>query len=180
MPHVLVSIIAIPFAVAAAALLLPARWAGRLALVAPAAVLALALTLWQGLVGDAPTVYAIPWFPSLGISADLRLDRLGLFFVLLIGGIGLGVVQYARYYLGEDAKGPFWAALLAFTGAMLGIVLSDSLLLLFVFWELTTITSALLIGMHWEDAEARRGAVQAFLVTGAGGLAMLAGIVLLA
>lgn len=180
MPHVLVSIIAIPFAVAAAALLLPARWAGRLALVAPAAVLALALPLWQGLVGDAPTVYAIPWFPSLGISADLRLDRLGLFFVLLIGGIGLGVVQYGRYYLGEDAKGPFWAALLAFTGAMLGIVLSDSLLLLFVFWELTTITSALLIGMHWEDAEARRGAVQAFLVTGAGGLAMLAGIVLLA
>jgi NADH:ubiquinone oxidoreductase subunit 5 (subunit L)/multisubunit Na+/H+ antiporter MnhA subunit/multisubunit Na+/H+ antiporter MnhB subunit len=179
MLQTLVSIIAVPFAVAAVVLFLSPRWAGRVALLAPAVVLALALPLWPEAASGDATLVPIPWFPSLGINADLRLDRLGAFFVLLIGGIGLGVVQYARFYLGEKGKASFWAMLLAFMGAMLGIVLSDSLILLFVFWELTTITSALLIGMDFEEAEGRRGAVQAFLVTGGGGLAMLAGIVLL-
>ena len=172
-------IIGMPFALSALALLLPGRWAGRLALLAPAAVLGLALPLWGRVAGGEVLLFGVPWFPSLGMNADLRLDRLGAFFVLLIGGIGLGVVQYARHYLGEKGTPGFWATLLGFMGAMLGIVLSDSLVLLFVFWELTTISSALLIGMQHDDAEARRGALQAFLVTGAGGLALLAGIVLL-
>lgn len=175
----LVLIIAVPFAVAVLALLLPWRWAGRVALVAPATVLALALPHWPDVARGAVHLVPVEWFPTLGMTASLRVDRLGLFFVLLISGIGLAVVQYARHYLGEKGKPPFWAALLAFMGAMLGIVLSDSLVLLFVFWELTTITSALLIGMDFDQEEARRGAVQAFLVTGAGGLALLAGIVLL-
>lgn len=175
----LVAIVAIPFGVALLALLLPARWAGRLALVAPAAVLTVGVPLWAESTAGGVRVVPIEWFPTLGITAGLRVDRLGAFFVLLVAGIGLGVVQYARHYLAEKGTPAFWAALLSFMGAMLGIVLSDSLVLLFVFWELTTITSALLIGMDHEQEEARRGAVQAFLVTGAGGLALLAGIVLL-
>jgi multicomponent K+:H+ antiporter subunit A len=176
----LLLIIGIPFAVAALVLVAPHRWAGRLSLLAPAAVVALGVPLWMQVSGTGAAVILVPveWFPSLGITASMRVDRLGAFFVLLVGAVGLGVVQYSRHYLGEG-KAPFWAALLAFMGSMLGIVLADSLVLLFVFWELTTITSALLIGMDFSDPAARRGAIQAFLVTGAGGLALLAGIVIL-
>ncbi|WP_437732067.1 hydrogen gas-evolving membrane-bound hydrogenase subunit E [Sorangium sp. So ce1335] len=169
----------IPFALAAAVLPLPSRWAGRVALLAPASVLLLALPLWRFAAAGGASRLSIPWLPSLGINADLRLDHPGAFFVLLIGGIGLAIAQYARHYLKEKGNGRFWALFLAFMGSMLGLVLSDSLVLLFVFWELTTVTSALLIGMDIEDAAARRGAVQAFLVTGGGGLALLAGVILL-
>ncbi|MBA4156660.1 MAG: DUF4040 domain-containing protein [Gemmatimonadetes bacterium] len=182
MLHSLVLIIGTPFLVAALALLVAQRsvdWAGRLALLAPATVILFGIPLWQAVGAGGLIVYPLDWFPSLGFSANLRVDRLGAFFVLLIGIVGLGVVQYSRHYLGPKATGGFWGLLLAFMGSMLGIVLSDSLLLLFVFWELTTITSALLIGLDFHDAKARRGAIQAFLVTGLGGLALLAGIVLL-
>jgi multicomponent K+:H+ antiporter subunit A len=178
----LVSIIGIPFLIAGLALVIgrwSVSWTGRLALLAPALVLVLGLPLWWEVAAGAQILVPLRWFPTLGLSASLRVDRLGVFFVLLIGGIGLGIVQYSRYYLGPKATGGFWAMLLAFMGSMLGIVLADSLLLLFVFWEMTTITSALLIGLDFEKAEARRGAIQAFLVTGLGGLAMLAGIALL-
>ena len=104
----------------------------------------------------------VHWLPSVGMTADLRLDRFGVFFVLLIAGVGLGVVQYSRAYLGPKGTPRYWASLLAFMGAMIGVVLSDSLVLLFVFWELTTIASALLIGMDFSDPEARTGAVRAF------------------
>ncbi|WP_437875597.1 hydrogen gas-evolving membrane-bound hydrogenase subunit E [Sorangium sp. So ce513] len=169
----------IPFALAAVVLPLPSRWAGRVALLAPASVLVLALPLWRFAAAGGSSRLSFPWLPSLGINADLRLDHPGAFFVLLIGAIGLAIAQYARRYLKEKGNGRFWAVLLAFMGSMLGLVLSDSLVLLYVFWELTTVTSALLIGMDIEDAAARRGAVQAFLVTGGGGLAMLAGVILL-
>ncbi|HEV2129919.1 MAG TPA: hydrogen gas-evolving membrane-bound hydrogenase subunit E [Longimicrobiaceae bacterium] len=175
-------IIGTPFVVALLALLLgrdghPAG--GWAALIAPAVVTLLGIGLWRQVGAGGLIVVPLEWFPSLGISANLRVDRLGAFFVLLIGIIGLGIVQYSRYYLGEKATGGFWGLLLSFMGSMLGIVLSDSLILLFVFWEMTTITSALLIGMGFEEEEARHGAIQAFLVTGAGGLALLGGIVLL-
>ncbi|MGK4002129.1 hydrogen gas-evolving membrane-bound hydrogenase subunit E [Sorangium sp. So ce1036] len=169
----------LPLALAAAVLPLPARWAGRVALLAPAAVLFLGLPLWPAAAAGGSARLSMPWLPALGINADLRLDHLGAFFVLLIGGIGLAVVQYARHYLKDRGSGRFWAAMLAFMGSMLGLVLSDSLVLLFVFWELTTVTSALLIGMDFEQADARRGAVQALLVTSGGGLALLAGAILL-
>jgi multicomponent K+:H+ antiporter subunit A len=174
----LVAIIGVPLALAAVVLALPRVWAGRVALLAPATGLVLGLSLWQEVLATERTIVAVPWFPTLGLTANLVVDRLGVFFVLLIAGIGLAVVQFSRHYLAEKATPGFWALLLAFMGSMLGIVLSDSLLLLFVFWEMTTITSALLIGMEIGSAEARRGAVQAFLVTGLGGLAMLGGIVL--
>ena len=177
--QILTSIIAIPFAGAVAALFLPARWAGRIALVPPAFVLALVLPRWSNVAGGMTTIVPIAWFPSLQITASLRFDYLGAFFAVLVAGVGLGIVQYSRVYLGPKASPRYWAAVLAFMGAMLGIVLSDSLILLFVFWELTTITSALLIGMEFEQAAARNGAISALLVTGFGGLCLLAGVVLL-
>jgi multicomponent K+:H+ antiporter subunit A len=175
-------IIGAPFLVALLALLLAQRsveWAGRAALLAPATVVALGIPLWREATDGAVRVVPLELLPALGMSANLRVDQLGMFFVLLIGIIGLGVVQYARHYMGAKATGGFWALLLAFMGSMLGIVLADSLILLFLFWEMTTITSALLIGLEFEQEESRRGAVQAFLVTGLGGLALLGGIVLL-
>jgi multicomponent K+:H+ antiporter subunit A len=178
----LVAIIAGPFLVGLAALLVARRsveWAGRLALLAPATVAALGVPLWREVAGGATRIVPVEFLPALGITANLRVDRLGVFFVLLIGIIGIGIVQYARFYLKEKATGGFWGLLLAFMGSMLGIVLADSLILLFLFWEMTTITSALLIGMDFEEAESRRGAIQAFLVTGLGGLALLGGIALL-
>lgn len=168
-----------PLVCASAVLFLPARWGGRIALLPPVIVLALVLPQWWKAAAGVTMLVPITWFPSLGISADLRLDYLGAFFVVIVAGIGLGVVQYSRVYLGPKASPRFWAALLMFMGAMLGIILSDSLLLLFVFWELTTVSSALLIAMDFEHASARTGAIQAFLVTGFGGLCILAGAVLL-
>jgi multicomponent K+:H+ antiporter subunit A len=171
--------IAVPFLGAALVLFLSPRWAGRVALLPPVLVLFIMLPRWSEVSGGASTTLPIEWLPSVGITANLRLDRLGAFFVLLVAGVGLGVVQYSRAYLGSKGKPAYWATLLAFMGAMIGVVLSDSLVLLYVFWELTTIASALLIGMDFTDPEARSGAIRAFLVTGAGGLAMLAGVVLL-
>jgi len=160
-------------------LFVPAHWAGRIALVPPAFVLALVLPRWSTAAAGMTTIVPIAWFPSLQISANLRFDDLGAFFAVLIGGVGMAIVQYSRFYLGPKASPRYWAAVLAFMGAMLGIVLSDSLVLLFVFWELTTIISALLIGMDFDQASARSGAISAFLVTGFGGLCLLAGVILL-
>jgi len=176
-------IIGVPFVVALVALGLAQhsrRAAGAVALVAPATVTALGVPLWMEVAGGTVWVIPVEFIPSLGMAANLRVDALGVFFVLLIGIVGLAIVQFSRHYLGEKATGGYWALLLAFMGAMLGIVVSDSLVLLFVFWEITTITSALLIGLEFGNAEARRGAIQAFLVTALGGLALLAGIVLIA
>lgn len=175
-------IVGLPFLFALLALLvgrLDERWAGWLSLLPPAVVVALGFPLWREFGGGGQVIVPVEWFPALGLTANLRVDRLGAFFILLIGGVGLGIVQYSRHYLKKKATAGFWALLLAFMGSMLGVVVADSLLLLFVFWELTTISSALLIGLEYSKEDARRGAIQAFLVTGAGGLALLAGIVLL-
>ena len=123
----------------------------------------------------------LAWAPSLGLSLAFNLDGLGLLFATLITGIGAFVVLYASTYLaGHTHGGRFYASLFAFMGAMLGVVLSDNILTLFVFWELTGFTSFLLIGFEHEQAAARRAAIQALIVTGAGGLALLAAGVLLA
>ena len=120
------------------------------------------------------------WLPGIGLNPGLRLDGLGFLFALLILGIGLLVILYARYYLGEDEPvGRFYAFLLLFMGAMLGLVLSDNLLQLLVFWELTSLSSFLLIGFWGHRSDARRGARMALAVTGGGGLALLAGILLI-
>ena len=122
----------------------------------------------------------LPWAPSLGLSLSFNLDGLGLLFAILITGIGALIVLYASRYLeGHAHAGRFYASLFAFMGAMLGVVLSDNILTLFVFWELTGFTSYLLIGFEHERAAARAAALQALIVTGAGGLALLAAGVLL-
>lgn len=120
------------------------------------------------------------WIPEIGLNANFRLDGLGLLFALLILGIGLLVILYARYYLSkEDFLGRFYALLLLFMASMLGIVLSENILLMFLFWELTSLSSFLLIGYWHQETEARQGAVMALVVTGGGGLALLAGFLLL-
>ncbi len=122
----------------------------------------------------------LDWVPSLGLNANFMLDGLGLIFALLILGIGLLIILYARFYLDEaDPMGRFFTYLLLFQGAMLGIVLSDNILLLLIFWELTSLSSFLLIGFWHHLPEGRQGARMALTVTGAGGLAMIAGMLLL-
>lgn len=145
-----------------------------------------AVALWL-LLAQLPQVFAgdtlllrYDWLPALGFSLALRLDGLALLFALLILGIGLLVILYARYYLSEqDPMGRFYGFLLLFMAAMLGVVLAENLLLLLVFWELTSLSSFLLIGYWKHRAEARQGARLALTITGGGGLALLAGVLLL-
>ncbi|WGW05609.1 monovalent cation/H+ antiporter subunit A [Tropicibacter oceani] len=122
----------------------------------------------------------IAWLPQLGLSASFFLDGLGLLFAGMILGVGLLITLYARFYLsGDDPMGQFYTYLLLFQGAMLGIVLSDNILLLLIFWELTSLSSFLLIGYWKHLPEGRQGARMALAVTGAGGLAMIGGMLIL-
>ncbi|MBC7154835.1 MAG: monovalent cation/H+ antiporter subunit A [Rhodobacteraceae bacterium] len=148
------------------------------------AVSALALLL---LMTHAPAVFRgeivqtrIDWLPTLGLNVTFFLDGLGFLFAGLILGIGLLIILYARFYLSkDDPMGQFYAYLLLFQGAMVGIVLSDNVLLLLVFWELTSLSSFLLIGYWKHLPEGRQGARMALAVTGMGGLAMIAGMLIL-
>src|SRR4051794_22813702 len=122
-----------------------------------------------------------PWAPSLGLAFSWYLDGLSLLFALLITGIGTLIIVYCGGYLAGDPRlGRLLSFMFLFMGSMLGLVVADSLLLLFVFWELTSITSFLLIGFDNSRESARRAALQALIVTGAGGLALLAGLLLAA
>ncbi len=145
------------------------------------------LAAFVGLLTNLPAVMAgrvvtagIDWMPMLGLNFTLMLDGLGFFFALLILGIGLLIIAYARHYLSrDDNMGEFFTYLLLFQGAMVGIVLSDNILLLLVFWELTSLSSFLLIG-YWKHLPAgRQGARMALTVTGMGGLAMIGGMLIL-
>ncbi|WP_210506398.1 Na+/H+ antiporter subunit A [Naasia sp. SYSU D00057] len=139
-------------------------------------------------VAVAPAVFAggveerVPWVPALGLTLDTRLDPLSWTLALLVGGVGALVLFYCRRYFSADEPGlgPFAGYLTAFAGSMYGLVVADDVYLLYVFWELTTVFSYLLIG-HYAGRRASRGsALQALLVTTFGGLAMLAGFVILA
>ncbi|MGO4352484.1 putative monovalent cation/H+ antiporter subunit A [Rhizobium sp. RAF36] len=117
------------------------------------------------------------WVPSYNLSFSWFLDGLSLTFALLITGIGTLIVLYAGGYLkGHRDQGRFFSFIFLFMGSMLGLVVSDSFLMLFIFWELTSITSFLLIGFDHEREAARRAALQALVVTGGGGLCLLAGL----
>jgi multicomponent Na+:H+ antiporter subunit A len=129
----------------------------------------------------AAIIEAYPWVESLGFRLQFRLDGLGLLFVLLINGIGTLIVIYGGTYLSKDKNLPkFYSYLFIFMGSMMGVVLSDNIFALFIFWELTSLSSYLLIGYKHGYAESRRSALQALLVTGFGGLALMAGLILLA
>ncbi len=176
-------IVALPFLGAA----IPgvAIHAGRnAAAILTGAITALALLL---LLSHAPAVLRgelvqtrIDWLPALGLNATFFLDGLGLLFAGMILGIGLLIILYARFYLAKsDPMGQFYSYLLLFQGAMVGIVLSDNILLLLIFWELTSLSSFLLIGYWKHLPEGRQGARMALAVTGGGGLAMIAGMLIL-
>ncbi|MBQ0744003.1 MAG: monovalent cation/H+ antiporter subunit A [Pseudomonas sp.] len=125
-------------------------------------------------------VQSWPWLSQIGLNLSFRLDGLGFLFALLIQGIGILVILYARYYLSKrDPMGRFFAFLLLFMAAMLGVVLSENMLLMMFFWELTSLSSFLLIGYWSHSTDARKGARMALAVTGGGGLALLAGVLLL-
>jgi multicomponent K+:H+ antiporter subunit A len=120
------------------------------------------------------------WIPAIGLQFAFRIDGLALLFSFLILGIGLLVILYARYYLAaKDSMGRFFAYLLMFMGSMLGIVLSENILQLLVFWELTSLSSFLLISYWQHRQDARDGASMALVITGGGGLALLAAVLLL-
>lgn len=173
----------IPF-VAALVAPLAARGGRTACALATAGASAAALAV---LLAQAPAVWAgdvlrsaIPWVPQVGLSFSFFLDGLGLFFAGLILTIGVLIIVYARFYLSpDDSMGRFFAYLLLFQGAMLGVALSDNVLLLAIFWELTSLSSFLLIGFWRQSEEGRRGARMALAITGGGGLALIAGLLLL-
>ena len=145
-----------------------------------AASLGLLLLQAPAVFSGVPVMEHWTWVPSLGLDITFRLDGLSLMFAGLILFIGLCIVLYAAYYLApEDSAPKFYSLMMLFMAAMLGVVLSDNLLVLVVFWELTSISSFLLVGYWGHRPDARAGARQALAVTGGGGLAMLGGFVLL-
>lgn len=125
-------------------------------------------------------VERLPWMTSLGVDLVVRLDGFAWMFAMLVAGMGVLVIVYARYYLSpEDPAARFYSQLLGFMASMLGVVTAGNLVQMVIFWELTSIYSFLLIGYWFHRKDARRGARMAFTVTGAGGLALLAGVLLL-
>src|SRR5690606_13674479 len=145
------------------------------------------------LVGVAITIAAFPfvengsvlaveaaWLPSLGLNLQIRLDGLSWIFAFLVMAIGLLVVIYAHYYMSERDPVPrFFSFFLAFMGSMLGLVLSGNLIQLAFFWELTSLFSFLLIGYWHQNESARSSARMALIVTAAGGVSLLIGVLLL-
>lgn len=157
-----------------------AHW--LIALTPAAALLWILYIVWrQGIDPSGHIATAgMEWIPTLGINLSFRLDGLSLIFSILILLIGYLVVIYTGGYLHGHAKlHKFYSFLLLFMGSMLGVVLAGNVMTLFVFWEMTSISSYLMIGFHHEDQTSRKKALQALLVTGLGGLALLAGLVLL-
>jgi multicomponent K+:H+ antiporter subunit A len=154
-----------------------AAWiAGAVALAGCALVAATAPAVFGGEVLH----WSVRWVAQLGLGFGFRMDGLAWVFALLVCGIGALIVLYAAYYLEREDPAPrFFSFLLLFMGAMLGIVLADNLVLLVVFWELTSLSSFLLIGYWQHRSDAREGAKMALAITGAGGLALLAGVLLL-
>jgi len=131
------------------------------------------------LAGDLPTRH-ISWIPQLGLDLDFRMDMLGWLMALIVGVVGAVILVYCWAYFGRGASaiGRFGGVFVAFAGAMFGLVTADNTLLMYVFWELTTVFSFLLIGHYHDRQSSRRAAMQAITVTTFGGLAMLAGIVM--
>ncbi|HCL43336.1 MAG TPA: monovalent cation/H+ antiporter subunit A, partial [Pseudomonas sp.] len=176
-------LLALPFLMAAAVAAFPrssrstAAW---LAALAPLGGLAILGWLTPSVLGGQVMRTMVPWLPQIGLDFTLRLDGLAWMFAGLVLGIGALVVLYARYYLSQqDNAHRFYSYLLLFMGAMLGMVLSGNLLLLMIFWEMTSISSFLLIGFWSHRQDAREGARMALVITGGGGLALLGGVLLI-
>lgn len=171
-------------ALAALTAVLAPRLGPRVFLIAALAPLSGVLLI----LAAAPTVLAggewsavVSWVPGLDLAVALRLDALALLMLVLVSGVGTLIFVYCAFYAEHDSTLlRFVATLTTFAGAMVGLVLADDVILLYVFWELTTITSYLLVGLDDHSRQARRAALQALLVTTFGGLAMLVGLIVLA
>ncbi|MET0857014.1 MAG: proton-conducting transporter membrane subunit, partial [Telluria sp.] len=179
----LLLLLLLPFIGSVIAACMPGGSRNRPAAVAGAVTLAaLIIALFQfGRVAAGEVVrLRYEWVPAFGLDIVLRMDGLAWVFVIMVLGIGLLVLLYARYYMSPlDPVGRFYAFMLAFMGSMLGVVLSGNLIQLVLFWELTSFTSFLLIGYWQHRIDARRGARMAFTVTTIGGLCLLAGVLIL-
>ena len=181
---ILVLLVCLPFAGSLAATILlrtdsrvlAARMSGAVAFVC----LVLTAALYPAVRDGGKVRLDLEWLPQLGLNVTLRMDGFAWLFAMLITGIGCLVVLYARYYMSEEDPVPrFFSFLLAFMGSMLGIVLSGNIILLSVFWELTSIFSFLLISYWHHNAAARDGARMALTITGIGGFCLLAGLLVL-
>jgi multicomponent Na+:H+ antiporter subunit A len=175
-------VLCLPFAGALVAPFLVRVLGHRAALplaLAPALAVLYFITLLPRIAAGGTISGGFDWVPGLDLRFSWYLDGLSVTFALLITGIGLLIVLYSGGYMkGHPQQGRFFSFILLFMGSMLGLVTSDSFLTLFVFWELTSVTSFLLIGFDHERAAARRAAFQALVVTGGGGLLLLAGLLL--
>jgi multicomponent Na+:H+ antiporter subunit A len=156
------------------------RGALLLAAVPPVVTLAYAASVAGAVLDGRPVVSSLSWVPGLDLAFDLRIDAFSLLMIVVVSGIGLLVIAYAASYFAHPGPGTvrLIGLLSLFAGAMLGVVVADHLLALFVFWELTSITSYLLIGNDDTSPRARASALQALLVTGTGGLFLLAGLII--
>ena len=176
-------LILLPFFGCIAAAFMPTHARNREAWFAAAIALAsLLLTLSQyAVISEGAVVrYQLSWMAQYGLNISLRMDGLAWLFTAMIQGICLLVILYARYYMSpKDPVPRFFAFLLAFMGAMLGVVLSGNLIQMVMFWELTSVTSFLLIGYWHHRTDARRGARMAFTVTAMGGLCLLVGVLMI-
>jgi multicomponent K+:H+ antiporter subunit A len=176
-------IIALPFIGSLCIAFLPSNARNTAAwlagLVALACVLLIAM-LYRQVAGGDIVREILPWMPSYGLALMLRMDGYAWLFAMLVALMGALVVLYARYYMSPADPVPrFFSFLMAFMGAMLGIVLSGNLIQLVVFWELTSLTSFVLIAYWYHRPDARRGAHMALIVTVTGGLALLVGVLML-
>lgn len=170
------------------ALVLPVlvRWLGARAFaigaLIPVAAFVQALVMTPQVLGEDSTPFeSVEWIPQLGLNLSMRMDVLGWILTLIVTGVGALVLFYCRWYFHDEAAdlGQFAGVLLGFAGAMYGLVLTDDLVMLVMFWEVTSILSYLLIGHYRRRAASRRAALQALLVTTLGGLVMFVGVVLL-
>ena len=153
---------------------------GWVALLVTALELVLAVLLYPAVTEGAVLSYRIGWVPEIGLDLIFRMDGFTWLFTILVTGIGTLVMLYARYYMApEDPVRRFFAFLLSFMGAMLGVVLSGNVIQLVVFWEITSLFSFLLIGYWYHNAAARDGARMALTITATGGLCLMAGMILL-
>ena len=177
-PLILLSpFVLIPIAVIAGRL--PARWSALLA-IWPASLAVYFGFLLQTVATEGPIKSSLPWVQSLALELSFYADGLSVVFALLITSIGSLIVLFSAFYFeNHPHAGRFFGTLFAFMGSMLGVVLADNLIALFVFWELTGFTSFLLIGFEHDRKETRASAIQALLVTGTGGMGLLAVAVLI-
>jgi len=175
---------ALPFLACALVLILPRQGTGTGAVWVAGGVGGvlglLTMVLFPQVAAQGVLTHTIEWIPQLGLNITLRMDGLAWLFAVLITVIGLLVVLYARYYMSpKDPIARFYSLLLAFMGAMLGLVLSGNIIQLAIFWELTSLVSFLLIGYWYHRADARDGARMALIITGTGGLALFVAVMLI-